>query len=308
MNQINNPHDKFFKTVFSKKEAVQEFISKLLPNEFTQSIDLESLTLDNTEYIDEKLKVHCSDIVYNCQYQNNDKPIDVKISLLFEHKSYIEKYPHFQLLRYFVNVWEIQSKQQETLTPIIPIIFYHGKSSWNKKSFTDYFAEHDEILQNFLPIFDYLLLDIGKLDNQNFKQLNSLDLQISILLMKYIFNVDKLLADLAEIFANVDKLIATEDGRKAFSTMTLYLYQNTDLTIEDWREKMYNVSPRAEKQFVSTYDQAINAGLVQGREKGIKEGIQTGILTTAKQFKQLGIEPQIIAKATGLTLKEIAKL
>ncbi len=91
-----------FKTVFSKKEAVAEFIERLLPKDISQHIDLESLELDSTEYTDEQLKTYCSDVVYNCNYisKEKNKVIPIKISLLFEHKSYPEKYPHFQLMRY----------------------------------------------------------------------------------------------------------------------------------------------------------------------------------------------------------------
>ncbi len=132
MSTITHSHDKLFKTVFTKKEAVAEFIDKLLPKNISQHIDLDSLELDSTEYTDEQLKIHCSDVVYNCNYlsEKENQPIPIKISLLFEHKSYPEKYPHLQLMRYFLNMWEIQTKQKQKLTPITPIIFYHGKSKW----------------------------------------------------------------------------------------------------------------------------------------------------------------------------------
>ncbi len=91
-----------------------------------------------------------------------------------------------------------------------------------------------------MPIFDYLLLDTSQHANQYFQQLSNLDLQISLLLMKSIFNTGKLLENLADIFVNIDELIATEQGKKAFSTMALYLYQNTELTIEEWRMERKN--------------------------------------------------------------------
>lgn len=53
-------------------------------------------------------------------------------------------------------------------------------------------------------------------------------------------------------------------------------------------------------------------GLEQGREEGRAEGIEQGRmeerLSTARNLKKLGIAPDTIAQATGLSLEEIEKL
>nr|MBS9780083.1 Rpn family recombination-promoting nuclease/putative transposase [Moraxellaceae bacterium] len=299
-------HDKFFKTVFSKKEAVAEFIEKLLPKDISQHIDLESLELDSTEYTDEQLKTHCSDVVYNCDYISTEKNklIPIKISLLFEHKSYPEKYPHFQLMRYFLNMWEVQIKQKQDLTFIIPIIFFHGKSKWNKKPFTEYFTDLDANLLQFLPNFDYLLLDTNQYNNEDFQELNVAELQYSILTMKYIFNMEKLLENLAIIFTNIDQFLESENGRKFFQTLAIYLFQHSDLDAKQWREKMRTVSPQAEKQFVSTYDQAINTGMARGMQKGMELGMQKVALSMLNE----GSNDEFIIKVTGFNMEQLSTI
>ncbi len=98
-NNLVNSHDKFFKVLFSRKEAVSEFIEKFLPTRVATHIDLASLQLDNTEYVDKELRTHFSDLVYNGVYRQSDdeksEAIEMKIAFLFEHKSSPEKYPHF---------------------------------------------------------------------------------------------------------------------------------------------------------------------------------------------------------------------
>jgi len=138
-----NSHDRFFKELFSKKEEVSEFVEKTLSSEITKNLDFKSLELDNNEYIDSKLKTNFSDIVYNCKYGTHSQ---VKISLLFEHKSYPEKFPHFQLLGYMLRIWEVQLKQKQKLTPIIPIVFYHGEKKWKQKAFVTYFEKVGAVL------------------------------------------------------------------------------------------------------------------------------------------------------------------
>ncbi len=331
---ITHSHDKFFKTLFSKKEAVAEVIEKILPHYISDPLDLETLILDNTEYVDEELKNTCSDVVYNCQYkQENDQTIDVKVSLLFEHKSYQEKYPYLQILRYYLNIWEMQVKQNQPITPIIPIIFYHGKYKWKQDSFSSMFTEHvDPNIEKFVPNFEYELIDTNDYDNQYFKQLSNADIQIGILLMKHIFKREQILAEITNIFENTSQLFTTEDGRKSYETMVLYLCTNTPANIEQVREKMRTISREAEQNFVSTYEQIVldsmEKGMLKGRQEGILRGRQEGILrgrqegiqagkqegrkeekiAIAKNLKQIGMDNKTIASITHLSLQEIEKL
>ena len=193
-----NLHDRFFKELFSKKEEVSEFVIKIFPQEIAENLNFETLELDKTEYVDSKLRTRFSDVVYNCKY---GKETQVKISLLFEHKSYPESYPHLQLLGYMLKIWEIQVKQKETLTPVIPIIFYHGKAKWKNKPFEKHFKGIDNILQRFIPKFDYQLVDTSDFTNDKIiKLFKSLQLQIGILVMKNIFNEQKILQEINTIF------------------------------------------------------------------------------------------------------------
>ncbi len=302
---ISHSHDKFFKTIFNKKEAVAEFIEKILPTDIAKQIDLTTLTLDNNEYTDEKLKNYCSDIVYNCDYQNNQQNTNIQISLIFEHKSYPEQYPHLQLMRYLLNAWESQLKQKQALTPIIPIIFYHGKKKWKQKPLTDYFEQElDSTFKQFLPNFNYLLVDAVQHSNAEFKQLSNLELQIGLLLMKHIFDSERLLQDFVEIFSDINQLFNTKQGNDYFETLVIYLYNNTDLSIEQLEQKMNNISAETRENFISTAMQL----QMKGKKEGIKEGIKEGLLKTAKNLKQMGLETEIIVKGTGLSAVEIEKL
>ena len=91
-----NPHDRFFKETFSKKEEVQDLVINTLPKQLSAKLNFTSLQLDNTSYIDEELKENFSDLVYNCKYKGKKT---IKISLLLEHKSYKPDYIHIQLLK-----------------------------------------------------------------------------------------------------------------------------------------------------------------------------------------------------------------
>ncbi len=248
-NQINS-HDKFFKELFSRRDEVREFISKTLPAQITRKLNLDTLEIDTTEYVNKRLKTNFSDIVYNCIY---GEKTPIKISLLFEHKSYPEAYPHFQILEYMLGIWQKQLNQGQPLTPIIPVVFYHGGRNWNKRPFEKYFEKIDKDLHKYVPRFDYHLIDISTYSDQQIKDLfDSIELQIGLLIMKNIYNEQKILREITEIFAGINELLQTEQGEQFFETIITYLFYSTDLETSKIVEKMRELSPKAGEKFIST--------------------------------------------------------
>ena len=290
-----NSHDKFFKELFSNQEKVKEFVSKTLPSDITQKLNLESLEIDKTEYVNKNLKTSFSDIVYNCIYGKNTK---IKISLLFEHKSYPETYPHFQLLGYMLNIWQTQLNQNQDLTPVIPIIFYHGERNWTQKPFAEYFENIDEVIQKFIPKFDYQLIDTSTYTDQQIKKLfKSLELQIGLLIMKNIYNEQKILQEITEIFAGINKVLQNEQGEQFFETVITYLFYSTDLETSKIVEKMRTISPKAGEKFVSTAMKLQMKGKIEGRI----EGIEVEKKRIAFSMLQKGYSDDEIMELTGLS-------
>ncbi len=307
-NNINNSHDKFFKSLFSKKEVVTEFVEKFLPKEISNHIELETLTLENTEYVDKELKKYCSDIVYTCKYKNNDEEVEVEIALLLEHKSTPEQYPHLQLLRYLLNAWESQLKQGKKLTPVVPIIFYHGQKKWNKRPLNDYFTQIDSLLERFIPNFDYALIDTSDYNDNDMEQLRNAALRLGFFSMKYIFTPNMLIDKFPQGFSGVDELFITRQGKDTFDSIAVYLMNHTDLTNEEWEEKMNTVSLQAKQEFISTAERLQMKGIEIGRKEGRQEGKLEGIMEIARNLKKLGADIKMIVKSTGLSEKEIENL
>jgi len=286
-----NSHDRFFKELFSKKEEVIEFIAKTFPKEIVEKIDLQSLELDKTEYVDSKLRTNYSDIVYNSKYGKNT---NIKISLLFEHKSYPETFPHLQLLGYMLKIWETQIKQKQSITPIIPIIFYHGKQKWVKQTFDTYFDDIDETLQNFIPKFEYQLVDTFEYsDDEIIKLFSNLQLQMGLLILKNIYNEQKIIQEVDKIFGEINQLLQTEQGEQFFEAIVSYLYYATNLETPKMVEKMRTISPNAGEKFVST---AMRLKM---------EGIEKEKKRVAYSMMQENIPDAVILKVTKLTQKEL---
>lgn len=104
MQKDHRPHDELFKTTFSIKEVVEEYINVFLPKRISKHLNTHTLNLEPISYLTPELKENFSDLVYSCEWK---KKTEVKINLLFEHKSNL---PEFVFYSYFVTslvIWKI---------------------------------------------------------------------------------------------------------------------------------------------------------------------------------------------------------
>jgi predicted transposase/invertase (TIGR01784 family) len=180
-----NPHDKYFKYVFSKTENAADLISNSLKKEIVKELDFNSLKLESSEYVNKRLKTSFSDLVFSCKMGK----AKVTISILLEHKSYVPKHPHIQILEYLTNIWTIQKEKQKFLDRIIPIYIYHGKDKWKNKSFKSSFSRGTELFDTITPIFDYFILDLSKFNDETIQtKFREVFVKTRLLLLKNYFN------------------------------------------------------------------------------------------------------------------------
>ena len=273
--EIFNPHDKFFKETFSIRENVIDFLTGTFPPEIFKKLDLSTLTRDNNSYIDEELKEHFSDIVYTCYCKDKE----LKITLLFEHKSYSVPYPHLQLLKYLLKIWETNIKQTEKLIPVIPVILYHGKELWKTRQFSDYFEGTDEIFCRFVPEFEYLLTDLSKFSNEEIKQkvFKRVSLEIALLVMRNILNEKELEKDLKDFLEIGRHYFEEEEGLKFLESVIRYLYSSTEIEVDKVVNTIKEISEKGGEMGTTTAAKLIEKGKIEGKIEGLKEAIEIGL-------------------------------
>jgi len=268
--EINNPHDRFFKETFSLRENVIDFLQGTIPGDILKKLDLSTLTLDNNSYIDKELKEHFSDIVYTCLCKDKE----VKITLLFEHKSSTVKYPHLQLLKYLLKIWETNIKQSERLMPVIPVILYHGKEKWEVRKFSEYFGGMDEAFRRYIPAFEYLLTDLSGYSNEELKDkvFKRASLQIAMLLMRNIFDVKCLEERLKEIFEIGRLYFQEKEGLRFLESVIRYLYNAPEIPVERVIDTIKEISEEGGKLSMTIATKLIEKGRLEGERKGEKKG------------------------------------
>ena len=181
MTPPQNPHDGLFKATFTDRQIAADYIRNFLPPDLVKHLDLESLALQPGSYITPELDPFYSDIVYQCNYGKRK----ILITLLFEHKSSPPLFPHLQLLRYMIEVWEQSAKKRGRLRVVIPIIVYHGKRKWLIRPFRSYFGRLSKALLVFIPQFDYHLTDLRQWSDEALLRLEAGLLINTFLLFKH---------------------------------------------------------------------------------------------------------------------------
>ena len=273
--EIFNPHDKFFKETFSIRENVIDFLQGTFPESVLKKLNLSTLTIDNNSYIDEELKEHFSDIVYTCFYGNNE----LKITLLFEHKSYPVTCPYLQLLKYLLKIWETNIKQSENLLPVIPVILYHGEKVWRVVRFSEYFKGIDKEFLRFIPEFEYLLTDLSKYSNEEIKNkvFSKVSLEMALLTMRNIFNETELESNLKAFYEIGEQYFEEEKGLKFLESIIRYLYSSTEIGVGKVVDTIKEISERGGEVGMTTAMELIEKGRIKGKLEGKLEGLKETI-------------------------------
>lgn len=178
---MTNPHDRFFRYVFSQRAVAADFLRNYLPSAVAELLDFSTLELTNDSFIDGELRRHLSDLLYNVQTWD-ERPAHTYV--LFEHKSYTEILTSLQLLRYMTQIWSLSVRQNRAFVPILPIVVYHGQAEWRLPlNFADLF-DLPQPLREFFPDFRYWLVDLSSMDDADIK--GEVLAQVALLTLKHI--------------------------------------------------------------------------------------------------------------------------
>jgi predicted transposase/invertase (TIGR01784 family) len=280
-----HPHDDFFKVAFSRLDIITDYIHQFLDRNIVEKLDFQTLKLSNNSYTTEGLQSYFADIVWECNYGTAQTPI--KISVLFEHKSYIPKYPHTQLLRYMLEIWDDCEKNKKPLTPIIPIIVYHNKHDkhWKYKPFHAYFKGIDASLQHFIPSFEYQLTDLTTMSDEQLLSMKAGLLINALLTLQFGAKEKYVLENFKMLLVNVKNTATDEHLKSFFIAQLVYVLKNNELSDEKVSSIIDNFKNTIE---MNAYDRLIGQAKQEGKQEGWQEGKQAGKQEGWQEGKQAG--------------------
>ncbi len=271
--EINNPHDKFFKSFIYEKENAIDFLKTFLPENISGIIDFDSLSIENNSFVSDALSETFSDAIFKCRLKNTNE--EVFVSILIEHKSYPDKYVAIQLLNYLANGYLAQLKEANTLQLIIPFIYYHGKENWQYKSLPEIINNIPDYLKVFVPDFNTVYVDLNTMSETELENINNLMLLSALYMQKYSFSPEQLLSKIIDILTLADR---NQQKRGNFlKCIFVYFNELVEIQTGELREIIASLPDNTKKDIMTTYQLIIEEGIQKGRKEGLQEGRKEGL-------------------------------
>ncbi len=298
--KMNNPHDIAAKDNFKDKKVFKELMELVLPKEINETINYDTLENEDTEFIDENMKVYHTDLVYSVERINKSK---LKLYLLLEHKSTPDSKINFQLLSYLSRIYS----KMENPVPVIPVVFYHGKQEWRiPLNFIDEFNLSDgekKLYSKYIPSFRSEFIDLQKKDIKNI---------ISSLTFKAIMYTFKNIREFEDLEKFKEFLILSKDlfyeksGMNIIQKLVMYIYNVNDIDVESLRNTVSELisHEKGDEIMTTTAERLIS----QGIERGLEKGFEKGKIDDAKKMLSKGFSVEDVVDITELPIKQIENL
>jgi predicted transposase/invertase (TIGR01784 family) len=294
-------HDEFFREAFGMIEVVKPFCQHLAPEKIRNILDTSTLRREDASAISHKLDPYYTDIVWSCKTKKG-RPI--RICLLFEHKSWVPKYPHLQLLRYQIETWDNEQDADENIIPIIPIIIYHGKRPWKVRSFESYFGDVEEEILPYMPRFKYHLVNLADYPDSVIKTFNAIFLEKTLLQLKHAFEKAYLKKNFVSLWVAGFDNYENDRISHFIKFSSVYLSQTSGgITNEEIEEQEIANNLKSDK--MNIMEQLIQKGEMQGIQKGKLEGKLEGKRIAIYEGFLLGNSYALLSKVFGLPVNEI---
>jgi predicted transposase/invertase (TIGR01784 family) len=268
----NQPHDKFFREVFSQADYARDLLLATLPQRIAGLLDFRKIIVENTSMI-ERGEEKKSDLLIRTNL--GDSPALVYV--LVEHKSYADRWSVFQLLKYMVRIWErerTKKRADKTLPTIIPVLVYHGTGKWRLPlEFASYFVPAGE-LKPHIPAFQPVMVDLQAMEDHDFR--GSKMIQAVLRTLKY--SRENLPVHLVEILRGVLTVPMDEKHRVFVQRLLLYILEGCrDVDEQDVDRAILAIGSREVREaYMTVAEQLIARGKEEGKREGKLEGKEEG--------------------------------
>ena len=308
-------HDVFFKSFYSNPKYAVELFRLIFSKEELKAYDWKKLKAEKDTLQDKR-----ADLVFSLPLKN--KPhVRFRIFILLEHKSQYDPQLFTQLLYYqtFIHQHTVQSGRP---SPVIPVLFYHGKNPWKWTLSFQEAAWGDSLSE--IPVASR-----KNMINYTPKLLNAHDPKIKGIFEDRSFQSRGALRLLGRIWSL--KLSRTE-LKETLALFGDFSGKQNDLIVNvaDYLESALKESRKFRQLWEQVEKELVEEGIFQRggfmdirdhiREKGIQEGMRKGIRKGIRKGRQEGRQEVVlnmlkektqvsfISKVTGLSKDEIKKL
>lgn len=302
MSTVTSIHDKFVRAILADKSVAMDYFKACLPKYIVDRLNLSTLTQLSDTYVSKELRKTMSDIVYSCSVKDSEE--ELKVCLLLEHKSRLEKFTPVQLGSYIFSGFQKQIDQEKRLSPIVPILLYHGKEKWSYRTLISLFTNLDHEFRPHIPDYEYIFHDLGEIPDQQLKLLENKFLQASLLALKY----SQIKAELIKWIPTILSLVV-EAERNLQTSLIVYTFGISGLKEKEIITLIEDVPVSIKSTVMITWDIFVEKGKKIGLEEGRQEGRQE---KTQKIVRNLvnssGLTDEQIARAAEVSIDYVTRI
>ncbi|MEY3211929.1 MAG: hypothetical protein RIT28_2410 [Pseudomonadota bacterium] len=124
---MSQPHDAFFKLIFSEPAEVAALLRDLLPAEITDRLHLEEAKQLPTEGVAEDLSARHADLRFVIPWRAGGA---LDLILVLEHQSSPDPQMPLRALRYTLQAWESAARGDQRLPVVLTFVIFHGPRPW----------------------------------------------------------------------------------------------------------------------------------------------------------------------------------
>ncbi len=302
---IHSAHDKVFKAFLTVPQTAREFLDIYLPQSLKSQCDLSSLKLQPESLIEEDLQTRYSDVLYSLKTTSGQG----YVYCLIEHQSSPDKHMAFRLMQYAIKVMQrhLDSGKENKLPLVVPMLFYHGKTSPYPYSMDWFDCFQETALARQIYSQPFLLIDITVIPDEEI--MNHKGLALLELVQKHIR-----VRDIMELVDTlVTLLLKGYTTEKQAKGLMEYLIQTGETeSVSELLNSLSNQIPEHEGMIMTIAEQlqrqGEERGLQQGLLQGRQEGEQRGRQQIIQKMLESGLDTAAICELTKLTEPELAKL
>jgi len=314
-------HDYGYKYLFSHAGFVRQLMENFVPLAFVKDLDFNRMEKINASFIRKNFKNKESDVIWKVHYQNKE----IYLYILLEFQSTVDHWMALRMLSYIIDLYEDLIKKSDLkkhkrtlkLPIVFPIMIYNGKNVWNAKTeIRDLIEISQKDMVKYIPSFEYFTVLINQFSKRSLYRLNNLlsgvflvesissDTEFKEHMQKIIDLLKKELdPQLKEGFINWIKRLE-ELGKRELEIPIQKIIKNQKEGTKMFKDFIEKVEERGIKKGLQ---QGVQQGVQQGMQQGLQQGMQQERNQVAYKLFNLGLDPDLIQKATGLSSEEIER-
>ena len=153
-----------------------------------------------------------------------------------------------------------QPEKKMGLRVVIPIVVYHGRQTWKKRTFTSHFPGLDDTLRPYIPHFEYLLTDLRDWSDEALMTLRAGLVRNVMLMLKHYRDEVYTQRHIERLFIDVDQYLEDPDQKLHIDKLWVYLLDTNELKKIDFRKLFNRLSSSLKNVAMPTYQQIKQEG------------------------------------------------